>query len=167
MHANGGTTNGGVACVCANSHIFVRFCAFLPCVSVLFSCKNGVQKSTEIGSKMRKKRFYAIPPLSATDQNKFEWCKVRFTMSMSWTFLRRCRFSTIFQSSLLLANPFKPKLPEDAMPTHNLRADFSTSFLEGFLAFSCGSPAFFEEILKRRCGKINPRLFFGLRLQGF
>ena len=68
VHANGGIINGGVACVCAKWRVFEQICAFLRFLVPFFMPKSPVEKHNFAQScaKMRKKRFYAIPPFSYT-----------------------------------------------------------------------------------------------------
>ena len=70
VHANGGITNGGVACVCAKWRVLVHFCTFLR-FSVRFflpkltaeKCKfaHNRAKNMRKKKKKKKKRLYAIP----------------------------------------------------------------------------------------------------------
>ena len=64
VHANWGIVDGGVACVCAKWRVFAHLCALL-CVSVSFSCQNGLEKSANLRIILQKcaKALYAIPPL--------------------------------------------------------------------------------------------------------
>ena len=70
VHANGGITNGGVACVgarwrvfayfCEFLRFFVRFCAFFPAKKKWPAKK---RKCAQNPAKVCQKRFYAMPPL--------------------------------------------------------------------------------------------------------